>query len=214
MPSGPAILAALALLASSIFGASSLMTVQVPKRPAARLPINLIRLPLTRQATCYTCGASALQSILAYYGHDYNEDELARKLKSNFQQGTAYKRIYDYAQKLGFKAEIYKEMTLVQLKEKIDKKLPVICLIQAWSEHPKNYRDDWADGHYVVAVGYDERNIFFMDPSTLGNYTYIPEGEFLERWHDTDGKEKLKHFGMSVWQDEATYSADLAKFME
>lgn len=197
-----------------VLSSASLLSVAVPNRPSMRLPINLIRIPMVRQATCFTCGAAALQSVLGYYGHDYSEDTLAKKLKSNYHQGTAYKQIFEFSKNLGLKAEIYKEMKLADLKALIDKKKPVICLLQAWSEHPVNYKDDWNDGHYVVAIGYDERNIFFMDPSTLGNYTYVPETEFLERWHDTDGKEKLKNFGMAIWQDEPVYMPEHAKFME
>jgi hypothetical protein len=40
-----------------------------------------------------------------------------------------------------------------------------------------------------------------MDPSTIGNYTFIPIPEFVARWHDYyndhDGRAvKLIHFGM------------------
>ncbi len=45
--------------------------------------------------------------------------------------------------------------------------------------------------HYAVAIGYDEKHIYFMDPSTLGHYTFIPIAEFLDRWHDMDGQVKL-----------------------
>lgn len=205
----------LAFGVSFLITASPVLTVAVPSRPTQRLPINLIRIPLTRQATCYTCGASALQSVLAFYGQEFSEEELAKKLKSNYQEGTAYKQIAAFAEKLGFSVEIHKDMSISDLKAALDKRQPVICLLQAWSEHPVDYKDEWNDGHYVVAVGYDEKNIFFMDPSTLGNYTYIPEYEFLDRWHDTDGKEKLTHFGMLIKGTEnSVYSPDVAKFME
>jgi hypothetical protein len=51
--------------------------------------------------------------------------------------------------------------------------------IQAWVDNndgkfPIDWKNLWDDGHYCVAVGYDEERIFFMDPSTLGHYTYIP----------------------------------------
>ena len=41
---------------------------------------NFIRVPLTRQATDYTCGVAALQSILYYYGQEFLEDDLMEKL--------------------------------------------------------------------------------------------------------------------------------------
>lgn len=198
---------------SKLDKSSSLRQSQESK-PAIKLPSNLIRLPLTRQATCYTCGVSALQSVLAYYGEEIREDELAKSLKANYRDGTAYKNIAHFSESLGFKVEINKDMTITDLKAFLDKKQPVICLLQAWSERPIDYSQAWGDGHYVVAVGYDEKNIFFMDPSTLGNFAYVPETEFVERWHDTDGKERLKHFGMLVYKDNPKFVPDLAKFME
>ena len=54
---------------------------------------NLIKIPLTRQATDYTCGAAAMQSMLGYYGEDLNESELAKILKTNDQEGTDYNEI-------------------------------------------------------------------------------------------------------------------------
>lgn len=183
-------------------------------REALKLPLNLIKIPQTRQATNYTCGVAALQSVLGYFGEEFREDELAKKLKANSHDGTAYANIARFAEKQGFHVHIHKGMTLDDLKRLLDKRAPVICLIQAWSERPIDYSKVWSEGHYVVAIGYDDKNIFFMDPSTLGNYAYIPASEFVKRWHDTDGKEHLKHFGMLVAKEKPAYEPDLAKFME
>lgn len=185
-----------------------------PAKPTVKLPSNLIRLPLTRQATDYTCGVAAIQSVLAYYGEEFSEIPLSKKLKSNERIGTAYMQIANFSKKQGFNVNIHKNMTIGDLKALIDKKLPVVCLLQAWSEKQIDYRNEWNDGHYVVAVGYDEKNIFFMDPSTLGNFAYIPESEFIDRWHDTDGKERLTHFGMVVSREKVSYQPDVATFME
>jgi len=47
--------------------------------PPVALPREgILRLPHTRQATNYTCGAAALQSVLAYYGDEFREDALAK----------------------------------------------------------------------------------------------------------------------------------------
>jgi hypothetical protein len=47
-----------------------------------------------------------------------------------------------------------------------------------------------------------------MDPCTLGKYTFIPRDEFLRRWHDTDGKEKLTHFAMTLVKRSAKTTHD------
>ena len=107
-----------------------------------------------------------------------------------------------------------KNMTLEQLKKNIDAKKPVIVLIQAWTEKPVDYSKDWEDGHYAVAIGYDDKKVYFMDPSTLGNYTYVPVQQFQDRWHDTDGSEKLTHFGMVVEKTSSKYKPDDILMME
>lgn len=160
---------------------------------------NLVRVPLARQDTDYTCGVTALQSILGYYGIDKRLDELAAAAKSSPEDGTSYKNIADYAKAQGFAVSIRTKMTLEELKRYIDKKQPVLVVIQAWAESTSSYSSGQnEDGHYVVAIGYDKNNFYFMDPSTLGHYTYIPTDEFVSRWHDYDTEDNvvLVRFGM------------------
>ena len=179
------------------------------------LPANLIRVPLARQATDYTCGVAALQSVLGYFGEEVREDALAKQLHSNSKDGTGFAEIVKFARKHGYTVTTTTAMTIDALKKQLDARHPVIMLIQAWPERKVNYKTDWDDGHYVVAVGYDRSNLFFMDPSTLGNYTFIPERELLDRWHDTDSKMKLQHFGMIISKaGAARYDSREAKRMD
>jgi predicted double-glycine peptidase len=174
---------------------------------------ELIQVPLTRQATDYTCGTAALQSMLGFHGEDFNESELAKLLKTNEQEGTDYNEIVAVAKQKGYTVKVYKEMKLNDLKKLLDKKIPVLCLIQAWAEKKVDYKNDWNDGHYVVAIGYDKHKIYFMDPSTLGNYTFIDQKSFLNRWHDKNSKEELNHFGLTITKKHRDYRADAIKFM-
>jgi hypothetical protein len=91
---------------------------------------------------------------------------------------------------------------------------PVICSIQAYADDdkPKDYTKD-GNGHYVVAIGYDENgNWYFMDPSanykgTPANprYAYLPEAEFLKRWHEDEGmhgkQEPHRHLGLIIYRE-------------
>ena len=182
---------------------------------APKLPTNVIRIPMTRQSTDYTCGVAALQAVLMFYGEEFLESELAKHLKANPKIGTAYSEMKRFSESKGFDVQIFKEMKLNDLKKLLDEGTPVICLIQAWPERKVDYKNDWDDGHYVVAIGHDDDNIYFMDTSTLGNYTYIPVDEFLDRWHDTDSNEKLNHFGMVVQKKgKQAYHADAVKKLE
>lgn len=53
----------------------------------------------------------------------------------------------------------------------------LVCF-QAWVEKTdlleKDFTSRWEDGHYAIICGYDQQHFFFMDPSTLGQYTFIP----------------------------------------
>ncbi len=51
-------------------------------------PTVLLRVPQTRQSTCYSCGCAALQSILGWYGHDYREETLMEELGAGPEHGT------------------------------------------------------------------------------------------------------------------------------
>jgi predicted double-glycine peptidase len=183
--------------------------------PSLHVIQNFIRVPLTRQGTDYTCGIAALQAILYYYGEEFREDELVKKLQPTINEGTKYREIAKFAQSLNFRVDVRTKMTLDDLQRLINEKKPVILLIQAWPESRVDYTQDWDDGHYVVAVGYDHQNIYFMDPSTLGNYTFIPVREFLDRWHDRDGQTYLHQFGMVLTKEPAReiYNPDKIKRM-
>lgn len=193
---------------------TALLTYSMALAPALGMAKDeLIQIPLTRQSTDYTCGTAALQSMLGFYGEDFNESELAKLLKTNEQEGTDYNEIVAVAKQKGYTVKVYKEMKLNDLKKLLDKKLPVLCLIQAWAEKKVDYKNDWNDGHYVVAIGYDKNKIYFMDPSTLGNYTYIDQKSFLNRWHDKNSKEELNHFGLTISKKHRPYKANKIKYM-
>jgi len=161
-------------------------------------PAHFIEMPLIRQATAYTCGCAATASVLNYWtNEEWPEMELAKILKADDKDGTRYREIADFGRRRGYKVDITQNTTLAQLFALIDKKTPPIVLLQAWPDKPVDWKTDWDDGHYAVALGYDDKNVYFMDPSTTGHYTWIPHGEFMDRWHDIDGaSEKVVQFAL------------------
>jgi predicted double-glycine peptidase len=181
---------------------------------------ELNHLPLTRQSTDYTCGPASLQSILAYYGEEWSEDTLAREVKSDPEEGTNYREIVRFARSKGLTADAREGMTIDDLARAIKEHRPVIVAIQAWGDHQEKYADDWEDGHYAIVVGVDDDNVYLMDPSTLGNYTFIPIPQFLARWHDAEKgpdrrMNKLVQFGIIFGKDKGpSYNPELVKPME
>ncbi len=65
-------------------------------------------------------------------------------------------------------------MSIVQLIDHLRNNRPVILLMQAWSDPIVDYTNDFDDGHFVVAIGYDLNYIYFEDPWILGSIAYIP----------------------------------------
>lgn len=151
---------------------------------------RFIHVPLCRQETEYTCGVACVQSILGCYGMDYRQDELAQILESKPILGTDYQKILLFMRMLGFQASFVKNMSIDNLKCYINDGVTPMLELQAWAESCVDYASDWKDSHYVLACGYDGNRIFFMDPWTLGNYTYLPAEELRKRWHVPD-----VHFG-------------------
>lgn len=176
---------------------------------------HITRLPFIRQATNFTCGVAALQSIFYYYGDEFNESKLAAQLKPDPDAGTNYSNIAHLARELGYKVKIYKNMNLATLKMLLDAKTPVLVLIQAWTDQKNvDWENDWIDGHDVVAIGYDNENIYFMDPSMIGNFAFIPIPELLTRWHDEERGIKYYNFGMTITKPKVTYNHEAVLYME
>jgi hypothetical protein len=83
---------------------------------------NLIRVPLTRQSSDYTCGVAVLQSILYFHDahDDYSEDTLVKELKADPVNGTSYKAMADFARSKGYLVDVRTEMALDDIRNIID----------------------------------------------------------------------------------------------
>lgn len=162
-------------------------------------PQTFLQLPLVRQSTDYTCGAAAALSILGYFGENNLESEIAKELGTKPSIGTHHQKMISFFKSKNFQVEAHSEMSIEELKAFIKQGKPVLCLIQAWEDDVTDYSNYWGIGHYVVAIGYDNQNIYFMDPWVLGQYTYLPQDEFINRWHQlTSDNMHLIHWGMAV----------------
>lgn len=147
---------------------------------------HFIKVPLCHQETPYSCGVACVQSLLAGYGIIYAQDVLVEWLKQKPIYGTDYKDIIAFMIKLGFQASFQTDMDIHLLKNLINNGITPILLIQAWKDAEIDYTYDWKDSHYVIACGYEEDRVLFMDPWTLGYYTFIPNNLLMTRWHTPD----------------------------
>lgn len=153
--------------------------------------------PKMRQAFTYSCGASAMQAVLAYYGFDVREGEIIKILKTS-KKGTSIKGFSRAAKKFGLR---YREgrLRIRDLRENIDKARPTIIAIQAWKKKKvADWTKEWSSGHFVIPIGYTKKSIFFEDPSCIVR-TSLTKNELRARWHDinyTPKKTKLIRWGI------------------
>lgn len=164
----------------------------------------LLTFPDTRQYSNFDCGAAATQSVAYYYGREFREDRLVKILKADPEVGVASGDIIKFFVGLGGFYVHAARMTLDEVKGWLDRKVPVILLIQAWGEPGVDYSIGLEDGHWVVAIGYDDTRMFFDDPSLLDNRGFIPFKELEVRWHAAD-KVYLDHYGIAIYGPKPTY---------
>lgn len=153
--------------------------------------------PNLRQTFNYDCGAKALQTVFFYYGIDTKENVIM-KLARTSKSGTPILGIEQTIKKYGLRS-ISKKMTIDELKTFIDKKIPVIVAVQAWSKKKNvDWKKNFTDGHYVVVIGYDQKKFLFEDPAVMAR-TFLTYKEFEERWHDKiAGKKHIQH-GIAIF---------------
>ena len=149
----------------------------------------------TRQSTEYSCGASALQAVLSYWGKDLDEKELMQLLHTTPETGTYPEDIERVARSLGFDAEVKENLTLDELEQATAMGNPVIILGQAWRSRKESdiaVTEDWANGHYVVVLAVDQDYVYFEDPYIRMGKGFMPRGAFEDHWHTVMGGDLAK----------------------
>ena len=161
-----------------------------------------VQLPSVRMQREGACGAQAFRAICLYYNVGPDDEKGHMKLLGTTSNGTWPESIIKHAKELKFQVESKTGMTIRELVKFLNKRIPVICAMQAWGE-PSKYHTD-ASGHYVVAIGYDQEKIYFEDPSIDGGKRgFLPYKEFLRRWHDVDAHgHDCNQLGIAMWRDD------------
>jgi len=173
-------------------GPAPLSVTSPPAVSPPSLPSLLASVPDVRQSTGYTCGAAALQAVLAYWGMEEREDRLAARLHSTPEAGTHPLDIVRVAREFGLTADLREGLELTDLDAALASRTTVIVDLQAWRDRADlPWAETWDDGHYMVLIGADRDNLYFEDPSLLGSRGTIPRSEFIDRWHDYEGEPPL-----------------------
>jgi predicted double-glycine peptidase len=160
----------------------------------------------TRQSTEYSCGASALQAVLSYWGKDLDEQDLITLLHTTPETGTYPDDIVRVALLLGFKAEVKENLTLEDIEQATEQGVPVIVLGQAWrsrQDSAVSVEEDWANGHYFIVLAVDKDYVYFEDPYVRMGKGFMPRETFAQHWHQAMGGDlekapKLIHLGILI----------------
>lgn len=171
-----------------------------------------VKLPSAKQPLNFSCGPSALRSIAVHFKVGPNNEQFyINKCNTTSKDGTHPKDLIRVAKELGLTVKAKSNMTINNLHNYLDEGIPVICSIQAWGNQEK-YTENDHSGHYVVAIGYTKDKIYFMDPSIKASRGFLPNDEFISRWHDeeADGT-KLHRYGIAIWSPTEVKKQDLHK---
>lgn len=158
--------------------------------------MKIIEYPETRQVFYFDCGADALVSLLVFAGIEEREDRIML-LAGTTKSGTSTAGILRVLRYYGLPFHARQRMRVNDLRRAVDAGYPTLLTLQAYRESHRPYRELWQDGHYVVAIGYDDRRIFFEDPSAF-HRTWLADEELHQRWHDVDRGRRIHQWGCAV----------------
>ncbi|HQO49590.1 MAG TPA: C39 family peptidase [Bacteroidales bacterium] len=146
---------------------------------------TFIPMTIHQQTTDYSCGPSAVVTLLGYYGRTADEMQIASEMGTSTSCGTNPQQMADWLSVNGFEASWHENGTLEMLRASLEDKAPVLV---EWS--------DWG-GHWVLVVGYDTRNtetmaddvIIFADPydrhdDNMDGLTWFNAERFFYMWYD------------------------------
>lgn len=138
-----------------------------------------LNIPFIKQKLIYTCGPTAMQMILKYFGKSVTDTTLCAMSGTNERHGTNRQNIVSAFKVLGFNVHAHHSSSVDELKFYLDKKVPVLV----------NYRH-FVDnvGHYSVVVGFEKGNIVMHDP--YGEpFLVASVKQFDESWYGLHSKQ-------------------------
>jgi predicted double-glycine peptidase len=144
--------------------------------PAHAIP----NFPTAQQPDSITCGPTSTAMVLRHYGQDVTIEQVKQMTKTHwFGTGgdevgmTAPDYIVRVLKQHGIRATL-KNDNFDELKYEVSQDRPVIVLVRSGKK-------TW---HYMVAIGYTEKQMIFSDPAD-GQYYNVDNEHFLLAWgHD------------------------------
>jgi ABC-type bacteriocin/lantibiotic exporter with double-glycine peptidase domain len=160
--------------------------------------MKMMHYPTVKQRTHDDCGAACVSSILRYHSRRHQYVKLCKQLKLS-KIGVDESEMVKFLRAEGFKAELMDNLTIDGLLECLKGERPVIMIIQAWSRRKTETYACTDYGHYVLAIGYNEDRIVFMDPALpFGTYGFVTREELDKRWYLLGEGSSMRRVGIVV----------------
>ena len=139
------------------------------------------------------CGPASLKMVLAYWGLEKSEEEIAVRCKRDPRLGTDDASLKAAAESYGLMVNVEDEASFDAIQRWLEQGVPVI--VNWFTRGRTDYGDsDVPDGHYAVVVGLDPSTIYLQDPETGGLRT-VSRDDFLRVWFD------FRRATITSWED-------------
>lgn len=135
--------------------------------------MSISNYPHRTQGFDYDCGATAVLTVLHYYGYTINEQGVFDLIGTD-KDGTSNDGIEIGLKKLG--VNYHNVLTLNDIDVSVDKGYPVVI---CWATYPL----DW---HYSVIIRKEGRDYIVSDPWVV-SLARVPIDVFDKIWHEPDG---------------------------
>ena len=152
-----------------------------------------MEVPYHSQEELFTCGPACVRMVLAYYGIEEGEEEIASAMRVN-RNGCSFRRIKECFSSHGLTPFLHKPRkssnALARLENYLVNEVPVIVLVNRYvydSETPRMNRkvgwenDDYSS-HFVVVTGIEGGEVSFNDPHEQVGKTSLSLDDFVESW--------------------------------
>ena len=135
---------------------------------------RLLDVPHYLQSDDSTCGPASLRMVMAYYGLQVSEEDLAAACGHTYELGCRSEDMACAAQGMGFDVHLKNNSTVEELSRLVNAGAPVIV---DW------FCGDPPEGHSSVVIGVSDKNIYILDPF-LEEMRVVAKEDFRRCWFD------------------------------
>ena len=137
-------------------------------------PKRLLEVPHFIQSDDSTCGPASLRMVMAYYGLNLSEEDIAGACGHTYELGCRSEDMACAAKALGFDVVLKNDSTIEELESLVNSGMPVIV---DW------FCGDPPEGHSSVVIGASENYLYILDPY-LEEMRVVSKYDFRRCWFD------------------------------